>query len=184
MQLAGTPSLPLTRAEVAISSWCVRVHTLEGAKRAAGWRRHCGFKSLCTLTERAWGQLSDAAPVSLDLTQPLTTVCTWKRKWKEYGSAAPSSLALVTSQIKAEAAITLRRNPTPLELLLQNLGPHGDIHTEHRRSTGLHPALAATSLTPVLPPTVTVATSMSWGKILLVPALAPALSPKPYMQTV
>ena len=76
MQLAGTPSLPLTRAEVAISSWCVRVHTLEGAKRAAGWRRHCGFKSLCTLTERAWGQLSDAAPVSLDLTQPLTTVCT------------------------------------------------------------------------------------------------------------
>ena len=145
---------------------------------------HCGFKSPCTLTERGWGQLSDAAPVSLDLTQPLTTVCTTRRKWKEHRSAAPSSLALVTSQIKAETAITLRRNPTSLELLLQNSGPHRDIPTEDRRSTGLHPALAAPSLTPVLPPTETVAASMSWGKVLLVPALAPALSPKPFTQTV
>ena len=73
----------------------------------------------------------------------------------------PSSLALVTSLIKAETAITLRRNPTPLELLLQNLDPNGDGPTQHGRSTGLHVALAASSLTPVLPPTETVAASTS-----------------------
>ena len=155
------PALPLARAETTIA--CGEVHVCTGKKK---------------------NQFSSAIPTPLAPIQPLAKACTPGKKWNQLRSATQ--------------ALGPWPHPQPRQRLLSHVGeaqllqgscssllghhPSPDRSStaiEHRRSPGLHLALALVPSNPALPPTKAEADSTPQGKTVPMLTSDPVLPSKP-----